>query len=356
MKIQAKLMLVAVIAVVVIFSFSGYDKGSAGESKNTPDTLNTLNRLSPPTFTNVSEMPALSNGLPGEWDEKGAWWPSVIKDGDTLRMWYTGRDTKGIFRIGYAWSLDGQNWNKHAANPVLAASLSWELSNVGECEVIKDSATFKMWYSTAKTKNQLFTKIGYASSIDGIHWTKHSDAVMEIGTGETWEDQRIGVCTVIKDNGSYKMWYWGGTDSWVDNDHEEIGYATSSDGISWIKHGRAVMRGEAGQWDSQRTWGAAVVKVSSDLFENTDDRYEMVYSGANAPVPTQWLGYASSDDGKVWVKSSKNPIVKTPPGFGSNYYSSEMLKFNGEYHLWFTSWDVGGDNKGRIGYAKGKRK
>jgi predicted GH43/DUF377 family glycosyl hydrolase len=269
-------------------------------------------------------------------------------------MWYTGWDNNDRSRIGYAWSLDGQNWNKYAGNPVMSASFSWEDDKVGECEVIKDGTVFKMWYGAAQRNgNEAYTKIGYATSSDGINWTKHPDPVMETGATGGWEDQRVGVTTVLKEDGTYKMWYWGGTDDYWTNDHEEIGYATSTDGTSWTKQGRPVRRGETGQWDSQRVWGAVVVKVSGDLFDSTDDRYEMVYTAANAPVTTQWLGYASSGDGAVWVKLYNNPIVNTPPpGIGTNYYSSELLKFNGEYHLWFISWQGG---QGRIGYAKGTR-
>lgn len=357
MKLQFKLnyfaILGAAITVAVIFAVSGCSKESATEPPNPEDTLT---RLLQPTFalvvSDTTGARVLSVGAPGEWDQNGVWWPSVIQDGDTLRMWYTGFDNNDVARIGYAWSLDGQNWHKYAGNPVLSASLSWERDDVGECEVIKDGTTFKMWYGAGAIGDPTHKKIGYATSSDGINWTKHADAVMETGPAGSWEDQRISVSTVLKEDGAYKMWYNGGTGPWSTNNQSATGYATSSDGISWSKQGRAIRRGAAGQWDSQRAWGAVVVKVSSDLLANTYDRYEMVYSGADAPVTTQWLGYASSKDGETWAKSGDNPIVNTHPGFGSNYYSSELLKCNGEYHLWFTSWN---SSFGQIGYAKGTR-
>jgi hypothetical protein len=336
--------------IVMIIGVSGCSEESTTEPPDPPDPPDPP-RLSAPTFTNVSNSPALRNGLPGEWDRNGALYSSVIQDGDTLRMWYTGVNDNDVARIGYAWSLDGQNWNEYAGNPVMSASLSWELGDVGQCEVIKDNTTFKMWYGAGSIGDPRHRKMGYATSSDGINWTKHPDPVMETGAAGSWSDKAIAVGTVIKEDGTYKMWYNGNTGTFGTSNQAEIGYATSSDGISWSKLGRVVRRGDAGQWDAQRIWGAVVVKVSSDLLDNTNDRYEMVYCAAEAPVTTQWLGYASSEDGEVWVKKT-NPIVNTPPGFGGNYYSSELLKFNGEYHLWFTSW---GGGIGRIGYSKGTR-
>ncbi len=84
-------------------------------------------------FTHVTDQPVLGFGAPGEWDDIAVWFPAVIKDGDTLRMWYTGhRDipfNNPIGHIGYAWSLDGIEWNRDAVNPVLSGELSWESGN-----------------------------------------------------------------------------------------------------------------------------------------------------------------------------------------------------------------------------------
>lgn len=51
-----------------------------------------------------------------------------MKDSDTLKMWYSGSgwltagDDCPHVRMGYAWSLDGINWNEYTQNPVLNIS------------------------------------------------------------------------------------------------------------------------------------------------------------------------------------------------------------------------------------------
>jgi hypothetical protein len=43
-------------------------------------------------LNDVIGKPVLKYGSFGEWDVAVVWNPSVIKDGDTLRMWYTGHN------------------------------------------------------------------------------------------------------------------------------------------------------------------------------------------------------------------------------------------------------------------------
>ncbi|MDP2362133.1 MAG: hypothetical protein Q8M94_00015, partial [Ignavibacteria bacterium] len=108
-------------------------------------------------FTHVTDQPVFSYGASGEWDDGTVWNPAVIKDGDTLRMWYTGLDGSvwqtSMGMIGYAWSLVCIEWHRFAGNPVLSGELSWEASSLYWCAVIKDGDTFKMWYGAGGSTN-----------------------------------------------------------------------------------------------------------------------------------------------------------------------------------------------------------
>ena len=71
--------------------------------------------------------PVLTAGGSGAWDETRIVSPSVIKDGATYKMWYTGRNVAGNNAIGYATSGDGISWTKYGSNPVLTVSAgAWD--------------------------------------------------------------------------------------------------------------------------------------------------------------------------------------------------------------------------------------
>ena len=69
-------------------------------------------------------------------------------DGTTYRMWYAGTDGDHD-RVGYATSPDGIIWTKNPANPVinLGPSGSWDDASVDPGPIIFDGTTFQMLYN-----------------------------------------------------------------------------------------------------------------------------------------------------------------------------------------------------------------
>lgn len=309
-------------------------------------------------WSHVVNQPVLGYGLAGNWDEGAVFWPAVIKDGDTLRMWYSGTNEVlglGVTQIGYAWSLNGALWHRHVRNPVLSADLFWEGGIVVSPAVAKDGAVFKMWYGAAGVPPRI---IGHAISADGINWQKHPEPVLQLGPPGDWDGSIVGPGTIIIENGIYKIWYWGGREIWPLS-VMQIGLATSADGIHWTKYDDAATRaaphadsdpvlkiGNRGEWDQHRVWSPAVLAAESG--------YEMWYAGrAGYTTPPQWVGYATSRDGIAWEKSRQNPIIANRPDWGFSYITSAVLDFNGYYHLWYTSFPFGDDGqRAQIGYAK----
>jgi len=196
----------------------------------------------------ASENPMLDIGLPGSWDDFYAYEPAVIYDGVTYHMWYSGHNGLNA-RIGYATSPDGITWTKSASNPVLDIGPpgSWEDYSVITPTVIYDGITYHMWYSGG---DAIHARVGYATSPDGITWTKSaSNPVLDLGSSGSWDDFRAYIPTVLYDGTTYHMWYAGDDGSIK----YRIGYATSPDGVAWTKYAAnpVLDLGSPGSWDDE---------------------------------------------------------------------------------------------------------
>ncbi|WP_455391920.1 LamG-like jellyroll fold domain-containing protein [[Eubacterium] cellulosolvens] len=185
----------------------------------------------PYNFTKYQSNPILSKGPGSTWDVNGVSSPSVLYNGTGYMMWFRGM-TSTKWEIGLATSNDGISWTKYGGNPVLrlGPSGSWDDSYIGAPSVSYDGNIYKMWYQGEKTN----FKIGYATSTDGINWQKYANnPVLDLGVGGSWED--IFVCGpfVNFDGLVYHMWYGGKKGA---TQIYKVGYASSYDGTNWTKY------------------------------------------------------------------------------------------------------------------------
>ena len=302
--------------------------------------------------------PVLQTGGTGAWDEKGIDRPAVIKDGsNSYKMWYSGKGVPGKYQIGYATSSNGTTWSKYGSNPVLTPSVSgWDSTHVNYCWVIKDVATYKMWYTgTDNADEEQDCQIGYATSGNGTTWTKDAgNPVLSKGGANDWDADFTGWLTVIIDGGTYKMWYAGYNDS---GGYSGIGYATSPNGISWTKYNDlsttsnpyansdpVIKSGPPGGWDDEEIGDPTVVKEGSV--------YRIWFFGEGDPGPAERIGYAYSLDGINWRKYDGNPVIMEGSSGKfdeKNVWGPMVLKDENTYKMWYVGENNSGDNA--FGYA-----
>jgi len=288
--------------------------------------------------------PVLEPGPAGSWDSDGAMACSILFDGNIYHMWYSGFN--GVYnQIGHATSTDGIDWTRDPNNPVVEVGEagSWEESHAYIPNVLFIDSVFHMWYDGAWG---FIEKTGHATSPDGSNWTKDPlNPVLDTGPNGSWDDFQVFPMagSVIFEDNIYKMWYGGGSTSYV----WKIGYATSLDGSVWTKdeaNNPVISPGDPGEWDDYGVIPGTVLRIG-----NT---YNIWYSGCK---PDNWwrVGHATSTDGINWTKYEFNPVLDYgEPGTWDvlqAWCPSVIYDDAGDI---FKMWYSGGDyDSGKVGYA-----
>jgi len=190
-------------------------------------------------------------------------------------------------------------WVKYAENPLPTLAYS-KFGTIFDITLVKEPTVFKMWVSWRTHECN-----GYTHSADGITW---SDPVCVLNpTNSGWED-RINRPSVINHGGKYHMWYTG-----QGGGSSRIGYATSLDGLSWVREngGKAVLTADGG-------WEKPSVMNPNVSWDEQESIYKMWYCGGEDYEPDA-IGYATSKDGITWTKATGNPVFAKDP---SNHWES----------------------------------
>jgi predicted GH43/DUF377 family glycosyl hydrolase len=250
---------------------------------------------------------------------------TILSDGGTLYMWYTGLDTTYSGAIGLATSTDGISWNKSVTNP-------FPLTD-GEASILKVGPTdYRMYYS-----NWADGDIYLATSNDGLNWTPGLTSVFS-GTHQSGDWDMDWVCdpNVYFDGISYFMFYEGGIN---DPFLSQIGLATSSDGLIWTRFQAdpVLSPGDPGEWDEQWVLDPMVIVDGTD--------WKMWYRGVGTDN-SQAIGYATSTDGATWIKHAGNPVLTADPNsWDDGGAGGQWVMYDGvTYQMWY-------DSNHQIGYA-----
>lgn len=173
--------------------------------------------------------------------------PAVLRREDGYHLWYTGQTEKNS-RLGYATSRDGIHWQRRSPRPVLVPDQPWEKVAIMCPHVLWDAGQrqFRMWYSGGEQYEP--DAIGYATSSDGLSWTKHpANPIFQADPTRAWERHKVTACQVVEYDGWHYMFYIG----FRDNDHAQIGLARSRDGLSnWERlPTNPMVSPDPNQWD-----------------------------------------------------------------------------------------------------------
>ena len=216
--------------------------------------------------------------------------PVVVKRSDGYHMWYTAQ-SGGRSNIGYATSADGKAWSRRSAKPVLLPTERWEKVAVMCPHVIWDekASQFRMWYSGGEQYEP--DAIGYATSPDGLRWTKRREnPIFKADPSHAWEQHKVTACQVVPHDGWFYMFYIG----FRDVDHAQIGLARSRDGITgWQRlPANPIIRPGRGTWDAEACYKPFAI------YEPEARRWMLWYNGRRGSV--EQIGLAIHEGETIW--------------------------------------------------------
>jgi predicted GH43/DUF377 family glycosyl hydrolase len=182
--------------------------------------------------------PVIEPPHPPAWDQDGVLPGGVIKEDGIFKMWFSGGvgrygypPASSKWSIGYATSSDCIHWDL-LPDPVIThgdSSTDFDETIAAHAYVTRTNAGYDMWYhghsQTAVASGRPQAKIGYASSSDGIHWTKYyKNPVLNPTAASPHWTTGYYTPSVLFDGERFHIWFTGWTEG---RGMIAIGYATS---------------------------------------------------------------------------------------------------------------------------------
>jgi predicted GH43/DUF377 family glycosyl hydrolase len=152
------------------------------------------------------------------------------------------------------------------------------------------------------------SRIGYAESMDGVHFVIHPEPVLSPDApyeqGGGLEDPRV-----IKIGRTYYLTYTG-----YDLHTAQLCLATSTDLVHWDRKG-VILPAYRGKWNTQWTKSGAIVD------KKIQNKWWMYYLGTRTDSdgkPRDYMGVAWSDDLSHWTDATDRPVLdRRPEAFDS---------------------------------------
>jgi beta-1,2-mannosidase len=199
-------------------------------------------------------------------------------------------------------------WHRASETPIISPQgATWQSAGTFNPAVVLHNGKFVMLYR-AQDKNGT-SRLGYAESTDGIHFTRHPDPVLspetDYETDGGVEDPRLvkfkGKFDDAKFGDTYYLTYTG-----YNKKDAQLCLATSKDLIHWERKG-VILPAYKGNWNVGWTKSGAIVP------KKIQDKYWMYFLGTSADKTDQ-MGLAYSADLIHWTEATQSPVLPRRPG------------------------------------------
>lgn len=252
------------------------------------------------TAERLSQKPLL--GPSAGWMSVGVFNPAAVKVGSKTVLLFRAQDAEGTSRIGYAGSEDGLHFTVRP-DPVLAPEAPYEKGGgVEDPRVVEIGGVYYLTYTGYNRKD---AQLCLATSSDLIHW-KREGVILPAYKG-TWNEQwtKSGAIFPQKVDGKWWMYYLGtrkGADGQL---RDYMGLAASVDLLHWKDAtAQPVLPRRPGAFDSRVMEPGPAPMLTKDgillLYNGADDH--LVYR-------TGWLLFDAKDPRRL-LRRSEHPFIE----------------------------------------------
>jgi hypothetical protein len=266
-------------------------------------------------FGAASPEPLLAGTGTDTWDRQMRERGWVLREGDRWHLWYTGYNndrSDGRF-LGYATSTDGLSWTRWPDNPL--TTTGW----VEDVCVVKQGDVYYMFAEGRGDMAHLLT------STDRVHWQDRGDLDIRQVDGQPISAGPRGTPTVRVENGTWYLFY--------ERRDAAVWLATSTDLTIWTNlSDDPVIAPGPGDYDRYA--------VAVDQIVRHKGRYYALYHASAQPKWDSWnTSLAVSDDLVHWQKYAGNPILPADPSHPKRS-SGMVVPVGNAYRLYTTHPDV----------------
>jgi beta-1,2-mannosidase len=214
------------------------------------------------------------------------------------------RVAAGVLSLGLLASQSGQQlpfgtWHRLTDAPVLSpAGDSWQSAGTFNPAVIDATGKIVMLYRAQDKQGT--SRLGYAESTDGIHFTRRDEPVLS--PTESYEKNGgVEDPRLVQFGDTYYLTYTG-----YNKTDAQLCLATSKDLIHWERKG-VIIPANKGNWNVKWTKSGAIVP------QKIDGKYWMYFLGTSGDNKDQG-GLAYSEDLMHWTEATKTPVLPVRPG------------------------------------------
>jgi predicted GH43/DUF377 family glycosyl hydrolase len=190
-------------------------------------------------------------------------------------------------------------WSRLSETPIIAPQGNgWEAAGTFNPAVVARDGKIIMLYRAQDRAET--SRLGYAESTDGVHFTRRADPILFPLT-DYEKDGGVEDPRLVQFGDTYYLTYTG-----YNKKDAQLCLATSKDLIHWERKG-VILPANQGRWNVRWSKSGAIVP------EKIGGKYWMYFLGTSADNKDQ-TGLAYSTDRIHWTEATSAPVLPVRPG------------------------------------------